>query len=155
MRKKNKNRKDLISFLLFAVYLALICYQLFFSESLGRTETGVYRYNIVPFREIIRYISNIKIVGIEWFLVNIVGNIVAFIPFGIFVTFFLRNYKRSELKTVVIGAIFSLSVETIQFVSRVGIFDLDDIILNSLGVFVGVLVFKIILKVQKIMIKYF
>ena len=66
---------------LFILYLCLLAYFMFFSESFGRTDTDRgYAYNLVPFKEILRFIRYRGTVGLWAFLINIVGNVVAFMP---------------------------------------------------------------------------
>lgn len=56
-----------------------------FSESFGRTDTDRdYAYNLILFKEISRYFKYYNVLGFPLFMINIVGNIVAFAPFGFF-----------------------------------------------------------------------
>ena len=62
------------------------------------------------------------------------GNIAVFIPFGIFLVVLLdRSFGRCALE----GFLFSLAIETAQFVFGVGFSETDDIILNTAGVILG------------------
>ena len=55
----------------------------FFSENYGRTDTErEYRYNLVLFREIKRYLVYYEQLGIGNVILNLLGNIVAFMPYG-------------------------------------------------------------------------
>ena len=47
-------------------------------------EYELYRYNLKPFEEIKRFIRYRELIGFEGFIVNIVGNVIAFVPFGMF-----------------------------------------------------------------------
>ena len=51
---------------------------------------------------------------------------------------------RSLAKTLLLGIEFSLLVEIVQLFSKVGSFDVDDILLNTLGVFVGYVLFLLL-----------
>jgi len=76
--------KRVMVWILFLGYLACLSYFLFFSERYGRTDSSNgYRYNLVLFREIKRFFIYRKEVGLEGFLVNMVGNVAAFMPFGL------------------------------------------------------------------------
>ncbi len=104
-----------------------------FSESFGRTDTSRgYRYNLIPFNEITRYFRHSDVVGPLLFLINIVGNVVAFVPFGFFLPIISRRSKK-WYNTVMLGFGFSLTLETLQLIFMVGSFDVDDMILNTLG----------------------
>ena len=62
------------------------------------------------------------------------GNIGVFIPFGIFMVVLLdRPFRRCALE----GFLFSLAIETAQFVFGVGFSEVDDLILNVTGVIIG------------------
>ena len=144
MKKKNNIKYDFILKLLFFLYLAVLCYLLFFSEDMGRREgLTEYRYNFRPFREIMRYIKNYETVGAWRFLINIVGNVIAFIPFGFLFPFFINRTKGKMLFTVFIGVVFTCAIEFTQLLTKVGIFDVDDIILNAIGVITGYIIFHI------------
>lgn len=74
---------------------------------------------------------------ISWFdIIKIVlGNVVMFIPFGFLGWIFpqlnnLKNLIITFVSTIVI-------VEALQYFSRLGVFDVDDVILNTFGVFLG------------------
>lgn len=70
------------------------------------------------------------------------GNIVSFIPFGAYLA-----YRRMKIvPTVIAGFLLSLFIESMQYVWGVGISEIDDLILNTFGVFVGVVVIKLLEK---------
>ena len=69
-------------------------------------------------------------------LINIVGNIAAFIPFGFFLPIISRR-SRLWYNTVMFGFIWSLTLETLQLIFKVGSFDVDDMLLNTLGAAAG------------------
>lgn len=127
--------------LAFVGYMILLIYFLFFSEEYGRTiHFSEYQYNFTPFHEISRYIRYRDVVGQGLFLVNIVGNVIVFMPFGFFVPGLEKKKPTAILhflKVTALGFLFSLSVETIQLISKVGCFDVDDLILNTIGVALG------------------
>jgi glycopeptide antibiotics resistance protein len=99
--------------------------------------------NFVPFKTINFYLflANINLsIRIE----NLVGNIVGFIPYG----FILPLLSKSFLKLrAVILATFSLSLtfEVIQLLFEFGSFDVDDLILNTLGGIVGYIAVQLLL----------
>lgn len=133
--------------LAFVGYMILLIYFLFFSEEYGRTtHFANYQYNFTPFREISRYIRYRDVVGLDYFLINVVGNVVVFMPFGFFVPG-LEKKKIGKIltffKITILGFLFSLAVETVQLVSRVGCFDVDDLILNTIGVALGCICYSI------------
>lgn len=130
---------DNILSLAFVGYMILLIYFLFFSEEYGRTvHYTEYQYNLKLFHEISRYIKYREVVGMEYFLINIVGNVVVFMPFG----FFVPGLKRCSFFCVMLtGFFFSLAVETVQLLTKVGTFDVDDLFLNTMGVTFGGILF--------------
>ncbi len=142
MEKKTKRRIQSVGMVLFVMYLITLFYLLFFSEQYGRLieEERVLRYNLHPFAEIHRFWTYRRIVGMDVMVVNVFGNIAAFLPFGMFLPFFFGRLRKMWLVTLC-GGILSLAVEVIQLVTRVGCFDVDDIILNTIGALIGYLMF--------------
>ncbi|MEY3178110.1 MAG: hypothetical protein RJB42_351, partial [Bacteroidota bacterium] len=77
---------------------------------------------------------------------NIGGNIAFLIPIGFLLPFVFKGFDwRGSL---VIAVLFGMSIELTQVFLQIGIFDIDDVILNGLGVMVG---FWVYLFIQKIM----
>ena len=140
--------------LCFICYMILLVYFLFFSEEYGRTEPyETYKYNLELFKEIKRYWYNREKIGTLFFLINLVGNVVVFMPFGFLVPVMYReqrrdvvyrgHYFRSMLFVLLLGFLFSLVIEFIQLVTKVGCFDVDDLLLNTSGVLLGYIIYYI------------
>lgn len=141
--KKEKKRPNPLAVILFMMYICLLFYLLFFSETYGRTMDSGYRYNLEPFKEIRRFWNNRNSLGFTTVITNLAGNIVAFAPFGFFLPMFFK-VGRNIFGCVLLSALFSLAVETVQLFSKVGAFDVDDILLNAIGGFVGWLCYFIL-----------
>ena len=89
--------------------------------------------NLIPFKEMFRYQ-----IGSYKFMKNIIGNILLFIPYGYFSSYYLNNKKVGT--TITLSLIATLCIESIQYyIGRV--FDIDDIILNIFGAFCGYLIY--------------
>ena len=147
-KNKLKKKKEIISCCLFFVYLGVLFYFLFFAKMFGRdVVSDDYRYNLTLFHEIRRYIRNVGTIGLEIFAINLLGNIVVFMPFGIFVPL-LEEKKRGIIFTTIVTALFSFVIETIQLVTKHGSFDVDDIVLNTLGGMLGFLLYVLWNKVK-------
>ena len=73
------------------------------------------------------------------------ANVAVFIPFGFFLSEFLSTTKRFAPKCL-IGRValaafgLSLCVESFQLIFRLGVFEITDLVLNTLGGFVGALI---------------
>ena len=132
-----------MGWILFLLYAAGLVYLLFLSEDYGRhAGTGQLRYNLMPLREIRRFIRYADTVGYRAAMLNLTGNIAGFCPFGAILPV-LRRSMRSFWKMVLLCALISTTIEVIQMITRVGVCDVDDIILNTLGGAAGYGIFAI------------
>ena len=126
---------------LFLIYLAGLCYFLFFAENYGRIlGQENYRYNLIPFKEIERFWIYRQELGVHSFF-NLAGNILGFMPAGFFIPM-LWEERKGFLFTVSVTFQMSLTVEVLQLLFRVGSFDVDDLILNTLGGMLGYFLLK-------------
>jgi glycopeptide antibiotics resistance protein len=114
---------------------------LFFSERYGR-DLVTQQYNLQLFKEIKRFIKYREQIGWEGFIVNIFGNVIAFMPYGFLLPLLNRAYRKFYI-IAILSIIFSLLIEAAQLLLKVGVFDVDDILMNSLGGILGYLVFLI------------
>lgn len=131
---------------LLGIYLACLIYFMFFSESYGRTELHrEYQYNLVLFREIRRFLVYRDILGPMAVCINIFGNVAVFVPFG-FALPLLFQRIHGFLQVMILSFATSLLAETMQLISKVGCFDVDDLFLNTLGGCVGFLLYACFLK---------
>lgn len=99
--------------------------------------------NIIPFYIFVDFYNEcIKKGEYNYLFINIFGNILLFIPIGFLLPYLFNiKYKRVMLY----GIMFSFIVEIIQiWLPRVT--DIDDIILNNIGVYIGILLYKKYLK---------
>ena len=147
--EEKRNRHAALGRIIFAVYLCFLAYFLFFAESMGRTgrESTDYSYNVELFREIQRFWTYREQLGTGAVLLNLLGNVAAFLPFGMLVPLFMKRGGRF-LRTMLHGLLFSLGVELIQLVTRVGSFDVDDIFLNVTGCLIGYLIYRWLISVK-------
>ena len=142
--KKKSTGIRAFAVVLFIIYFVVLFYFLFFSEEMGRTYLErEYHYNLVPFHEIKRFIQYYEVLGMPAVLLNLAGNVAAFVPFGFFLPVFVERCRKF-LNTTFYSFELSLLVELIQLISKVGSFDVDDIILNTIGGAIGYIVYKIV-----------
>ena len=95
--------------------------------------------NWIPFKTIIPYLRGDG----GWLIggMNILGNIALLVPIGFIVPFV---FPKINWKQKLVFAIIACSlIETAQAVLHIGIFDIDDVILNTLGVLIGYWKFSI------------
>ena len=109
-----------------------------------------YHYNLVPFQEIMRFWNYRDQLGMLA-VMNLVGNVAIFVPLG-FLGAMVRE-RRSFIRTSLDGFLFSLLVEIFQFVAKVGRFDIDDLILNTIGAMLGYIIFIIVNAMRRVYAK--
>lgn len=138
MKDSTKRKIKHIGVMLFLLYVLLLVYFLFFFEEYGRVaaEERVYRYNLIPFLEICRFWIYREQLGVLAVFSNIFGNVIGFIPYG-FILPVIAHKCRSGFFIILSGFSLSLVVEVVQLVTKVGCFDVDDLILNTLGAAIG------------------
>ncbi len=98
----------------------------------GREDHGQYRFNLVPFASIY---NDWMTSGINRFwLMRFLGNIVLFIPYGVLLPlcWSLRFWQVLWIHTLGICAL-----EVMQLVTQRGMLDIDDLLLNTLGMSMG------------------
>lgn len=127
--------------LISAVYLLLLY------GMLTRVDLNNYvGYNLVPFKEILRYGIKSK-----QFFYLVLGNVAIFVPFG----FMIASYAKPKNigANFLIGAIVSTTIEFVQ--RRIGrCFDIDDIILNTIGCMLGYIIYKLFDKIANHLPKF-
>ena len=133
-----------LSRIAFVIYMIVLVYFLLLSDGFGRTvQRDEYQFNLIPFVEIMRFVTYREYLGFYNVMINLIGNVVAFIPFGALIRWVIN---RSVRWYHVMGYtfLFSLSVELLQLIAKVGAFDVDDLILNTFGGLLGFFVYRIL-----------
>ena len=100
---------------------------------------GLSGANFELFRTIKLYVRHWDNKGINSFG-NLIGNIIAFIPLGYLMPRLHKIFENLFL-CMATALLFILGIELFQLFSAFGIFDVDDILLNGLGTFIGYLCF--------------
>ena len=123
-----------ISVLLFILYV--MC--LFEIVTLQDYNYGLSNY--IPFKEIFRYE-----VGSRLFIKNIIGNVLLFLPYGYFASDYLKSKKI--LPICFLTMLVSVTIEYVQLnIGRT--FDIDDVILNTMGGIFGYLLYRLIERIK-------
>ena len=98
------------------------------------------------FRQLYYYLTPFNYLLILDWLENFVGNILMFIPLGILAPHYYPRYAHAK-KIGILGMSCSIGIESVQLISRaLHIYrhvDVDDVLLNTLGVYIGYAIFKI------------
>lgn len=130
---KNKEQvtfyKELMIYL-FIIYILCLFYVVTFHD-VSWSES-----NFTLFKEILRYS-----IGSKLFFKNVIGNMVLFVPFGFFVSYFLKLEKIYSITFFTV--ITSVTIEVTQLlIGRV--FDIDDLLLNLIGGIIGFGIYRLI-----------
>lgn len=153
LEKITRKRISSVSLLVFIIYIIILSYFVYFSDRYGRTDRFLeYRYNLTPFREINRYFNYKEYFTLENLFTNLIGNVFIFFPVGILVPIF----KERKVGILYIGGasfLFSLSIETIQLVFRIGVFDVDDLIMNTAGGILGFILYTICREIYRFQLR--
>lgn len=133
----------LLVFVMFIVGLAsqTIIPAFTWSESgIHLVKERVHTTNLVPFKIFAEtYEAVVEDGNVDYFIISFLGNIVMFMPIGFFVPLL---WKVSDRSVVFIGFCSSLLIEVTQLFLRRGT-DVDDLILNTFGVCMGLLIYKL------------
>ncbi|NLM62902.1 MAG: hypothetical protein GX190_01125 [Mollicutes bacterium] len=124
-------------------YLAFLIYIMLLFHIVTFQDVGWSTSNFIPFKEIFRYDF-----GSRLFFKNVIGNMIMFMPYGFFVSYFIK-LKKSYL-ILFLSLIVSITIETTQLaIGRV--FDIDDILLNVLGGMIGFYIYLVFVKIVDIL----
>jgi len=139
---KSRKRARTVGKILFVLYVVFIVWFLIFSDWYGRAgELNEYHYNLELFKEIKRFWNYREQLGYFVMLENLLGNVIIFVPFGFFLP--MASRYQSFFSTLYASFGLSLCVEVFQFVTRVGSFDVDDLLLNTIGGVMGHIIYLI------------
>lgn len=128
----------------FVLYFLVFLYALIFKytsplELLDSNRVIIRSFNVIPFYTIYSFLTAPNVPPFI-IVINILGNIILFVPLGIYLQLLLRNKK--VWKSSLIIFLTTSIVELAQLIFGLGKFDIDDIILNCLGGLIGILVYR-------------
>lgn len=150
MKAPAENRSVLCR-LLFLAYSAIMLWLLFGQRLEGGQlsisfENSRENVNFVPFETVRLYIRLLKSGAgkslLRHAIVNLVGNVVMFVPLGWFLPA-VWGKMRSFYLTFSAAAAAICLVEAGQYLTALGSCDIDDLILNLLGVILGYGIWKV------------
>lgn len=124
------NKVDRLSLLCSSIFLGLYVFFVLWITLFSRGEEERVIY-LIPLYSWNKVLSG----DFNWLVENL-GNIIIFMPFGFFLTV-LQNRKN---RTIVGGILLSLFIEIVQLINNLGCFEIDDLIHNTLGTLLGILI---------------
>lgn len=140
------NHKEIVihkelSMYIFGIYILCLFQVVTFQDDVSWSTN-----NFIPFQEIMRYDITSRL-----FFKNVVGNMLMFLPFGFFTSYYLKS--ENITLPLLLTLIASISIELVQMsIGRV--FDIDDIILNLCGGSLGYLVYRISIRISEKLPKF-
>lgn len=128
---------EFLNLLLFLSILFIISLTLF-PIKFGYKFKGFEIFNIIPFRIVLKMLFEYPF----WeFLYNVLGNIVLFVPFGFFIYI---KYNKNKSNALLAIFIMTLSIEFIQGFIPYRFCEIDDIILNTFGGYIGITIYNLL-----------
>ncbi len=135
--KNSRAREALVEvFFLYALGVVVVT---IFPMTIVLKSWDYFSSNIFPLVAIVRDILNQRLDTIP----HVAGNLLMLAPLGVFIPLLLPK-ARTAGRVVGIGFLISLLVESTQLLLRIHIFDVDDILMNTLGVELGFVVYKVL-----------
>lgn len=100
-------------------------------------------YNYIPLQTLSNWLINYRLIPLRVFVENILASIILFVPIGFLLPFVL-NREKSFWKNLQISMTIGLLVELLQFCLSIGVADVDDVILYTIGSIMGFLLYKLL-----------
>lgn len=145
-RNKNERMSKPIRMGAFLLYVYMLLYITVFRG--GLFQNNYHIINLIPFDELLT--SSFyqlqawgKQSALLIFSYNVLGNIIWFVPLGIFLPTMFE--KMNFIKCILYSFLLSFTIEVCQYVFYTGISDIDDIIFNVFGGIVGYGIYRFII----------
>lgn len=152
MKQLDAKKRQGILYLFFLIYLVILIRFIVFKYPVQRLLTIMREWDIDMLKTGVET-ANFKLfhsIRLFWLYTsgkirfeNLAGNVIAFIPFGYLMPQIRIKYKKFGI-TVLYGFLLSAFIEIFQLITRFGQFDVDDILLNTMGVALGYLCYYIL-----------
>ena len=134
------SKSNQLTYSLFLIYLAILFWIIVLKLSVRFTYMGQQRsINLIPYNQPLMLNGKAD-------LGEIILNALVFVPMGVYVAILFNRW--SAIKSILFFALSSFVLETIQYITALGAFDITDIINNSLGGTFGLFLFKIFEKLS-------
>ena len=137
--EEKKKVTKLSQIILFLYYIILLFNMVIFARY-----NNINSYNLIPFKSILDVIHHSSIYSI---VINIFGNLMVFMPLEYFIIelFEVKKFKFD----FALSFIIILLIELFQFVFKIGVLDIDDLIICTLGMMIFYIGYNLIMKRNK------
>lgn len=122
--------------ILIPFYTLFLLYLMFFG--FGRSQYDINIVRLIPMFSTVGFVKQ----TILWktIIINIFGNILIFVPFGFLGIVFP---KLNQFWILILDFLFAIIIlESFQYFTRLGVFDIDDVILNTAGAAIGFWIYR-------------
>lgn len=155
-KKANKKVVSLIFIIYCLILLKLILFkypralikELLVCWNLEMLDRNIKDANFIPFSSIRRDILTLN----SYYIKVLIYNIMAFIPMG-FLLPLVSKRARNMYFTIIIAIVFSFLIEITQLITVLGTFDIDDILLNTLGALIGYVLYLAFIRIRHVVYK--
>jgi len=134
--RKNHHFYRILTTVFSLLYSSFLIYAVFFAKR-RRHPSGTRYLYIIPFKNTLHDFNDLPDIGLFNFLSNLLGNIFLFMPLPFILAIL---FKITRFSTIIFtGFLMSFTIELLQYIFDVGVADIDDLILNTLGTIFGYL----------------
>lgn len=120
------------------IYTIIIVYSMLFGfERPQLALKQEYRYWLILDRIPLWIPSRFSLDTIKIWVIFTLGNLLAFVPFGLLLPKVFKRRLKTFFKVIVVFLAFIISMEIIQMITYLGVFDVSDIFINTMGVIIG------------------
>ncbi len=138
---KNRKRLKPIISVLFVIYLLVLVWVILFKLQFSLSDIDHSRtINLIPFHYSVS-------AGERFHIEEAIDNVLIFIPFGFFLYMLAPSLKLRNKIFLILGT--SLALEIAQYVFAIGGTDITDLITNTLGGTIGIVLYELLLKTVK------
>lgn len=135
----NKKVKKLSQIIIFVYYIILLFNMVIFARY-----NSINSYNLIPFKSIIDIFKNGTAYSI---IINVFGNLLVFMPLEYFL---IELFKVNKfLVNFILSFCIILLIELFQYVFKVGVLDIDDLILCTVGMMLFYICYNLLIKRNK------
>ena len=135
----NKKVKKLSQIIIFVYYIILLFNMVIFARY-----NSINSYNLIPFKSIIYIFKNETAYSI---IINVFGNLLVFMPLEYFL---IELFKVNKfLVNFILSFCIILLIELFQYVFKVGVLDIDDLILCTVGMMLFYICYNLLIKRNK------
>ena len=118
-------------FLNIGYWIVLLFYSYLLIDTVFFARDARRSINLIPF----------DMIAEQDFTLNVWGNILMFIPLGLYFANFMKQFHFWKVLGAIIGT--SLSIEVLQYILKRGASDIDDLLLNTVGGLIGIVIYLV------------